>query len=190
MKSTLFSQTTLTAEQRKFAADYLRETKAEFLKATENLTAEQANFKSKTSKWSILECAEHIALAEKSLFLIIKKQLQEPFDSLKKQEIKVNEKTIITRLTFRLFKAQSPETIKPVGKFTDLESARRAFSLQRDSTIDYTLTTQDPLHAHFWNHRATGTIDLYQTIVLLSAHSKRHILQIEEIKKRRKYPKY
>lgn len=136
-----------------------------------------------------MECAEHIALAEQSLFSIIKIQLQIPFDPLKKKEIKITDKKIITRLTFRLFKAKSPEKIRPTGKFTDLETARNAFILQRDSTIAYANNTQDSLHEHFWQHPATGTIDLYQTIILLSAHCKRHILQIEEVKNRQHFPK-
>jgi DinB superfamily len=183
------AQTILTKEERQFAIKYLQDTKQEFVKATEGLTPEQATFKSKNSKWSILECAEHIVLAEQSLFAVIKTQLQIPFDPLKRKEIRMTEKKIITRLTFRLFKAKAPENITPSGKYTDLETARKAFMLQRDSTINYTDTTQQALHEHFWQHRATGTIDLYQTIILLSAHCKRHILQMEEVKKRRQFPK-
>jgi len=63
------------------------------------------------------------------------------------------------------------------------------FVKARRSTIDYVSTTQDDLLNHFWQHPATGTIDLYQSILLISAHAQRHILQIEEIKASANFPK-
>ena len=75
------------------------------------------------------------------------------------------------------------------GKFATIDAVRQAFTAQRDSAIQYVATTYAPLHEHFWKHPATGKIDLYQTIVLMSAHTKRHILPIEEVKKQSKFPK-
>jgi hypothetical protein len=192
---TLFSATRITAqasltpEQRKFATDYLETTKREFLKSLEGLTEEQLKFRAKEGKWCIMDCAEHIALAEQSLFSIVGKKLSEPADSLNTKHLRMTEKKIITRLTFRLIKVKAPEVIKPSGKFATIEAIKQAFTTQRDSAIIYVATTFAPLHYHFWKHPATGKIDLYQTIVLMSAHTKRHILQIEEVKRHSKYPK-
>jgi hypothetical protein len=183
------AQATLTPEQRKFATEYLETTKREFLKSIEGLTEEQLNFKAKKGKWCIMDCAEHIALAEQSLFSIVGKKLSEPADSLNTKHLRMTEKKIIKRLTFRLIKIKAPEVIKPSGKFATIEAIKQAFTTQRDSAIQYVATTQAPLHYHFWKHPATGKIDLYQTIVLMSAHTKRHILQIEEVKRHSKYPK-
>jgi uncharacterized damage-inducible protein DinB len=178
----------LTTEQRAFATNYLQQTKQEFLKSIEGLTEEQLKFKAKEGKWCIMDCAEHIALAEQTLFSVIQKQLKEPADSLRKKHLKMTEKKIITRLTFRLVKVKAPEVIKPSGKFATIDAIKLAFTAKRDSTIIYVETTQDPLHTHFWKHPATGTIDLYQTIILMSAHTKRHILQIEEVKNSKGFP--
>ncbi len=179
----------LTPEQRKFATEYLQTTKQEFLKSIEGLTDEQLNFKVKATKWCIMDCAEHIALAEQTLFSVVQKSLSEPADSLIKKHLRMTEKKIIKRLTFRLIKVKAPEVIKPSGKFTTIEAIKQAFETQRDSAIQYVATTYAPLHYHFWKHPATGKIDLYQTIILMSAHTKRHILQIEEVKKHSKFPK-
>jgi DinB superfamily len=179
----------LTTEQRLFATDYLNKTKEEFLKSIEGLTNEQLTFRNKKDKWCILDCAEHITLAEQTLANVVKKQLKEPADSLKTSHLKMTEKKIITRLNFRLVKVKSPEIIKPSGHFENIEAIKKAFITQRDSTINFVNTTNDPLHFHFWKHPATGTIDLYQTIILMSAHTKRHILQIEEVKRASKFPK-
>ena len=63
-----------------------------------------------------------------------------------------------------------------------------AFKKQRLKTIEYIKTTNDDLRNHFWKHRLTGTIDLYQTILLMSAHLERHLAQIEQIKKTAAFP--
>jgi hypothetical protein len=183
------AQASLTTEQRKFATEYLQTTKKEFLKSIEGLTEAQLAFRAKKGKWCIMDCAEHIALAEKTLFSVVEKQLKEPTDSVSKKHLRMTEKKIIMRLTFRLIKVKAPEVIKPSGKFANLEAIKQAFGVQRDSAIQYVNATKDPLHHHFWKHPATGKIDLYQTIILMSAHTKRHVLQIEEVKKNAKYPK-
>ena len=183
------AQGILTATQRKFAAEYLEKTKQEFLKSIENLTEAQLNFKSKTSKWSILECAEHIAVSEETLSNVIQRQLKLPADSIKSKFLKMTEKKIIRRLTFRLIKVKAPEQIRPTGKFSDIVSVRSAFDKKRTENIMYIQTTNDTLLHHYWKHPVTGTIDLYQTIILMSAHCKRHTLQIEEVKANTDFPK-
>ena len=184
-----FAQSTLTTEQRKFAFDYLIQTKQDFLKSIDGLTSAQLSFKADSTRWSILECAEHIALAEQGIFMIMQGQLKSPSDSTKRKEIKVSEKEIIGRLTNRTFKVQAPEIIKPTGKFPNVEAIKQAFSKQRDNCMNYVNTSNDDLHYHYWKHPATGTIDLYQTIILLAAHCKRHTLQIEEVKAQANFPK-
>jgi DinB superfamily len=186
-QSNMDEKSMLTSEQRKFVTEYLQKTKQEFLQAIEGLTDEQLNYKSKEGKWCILDCAEHIALAEQRLFYVVQTQLK--VDSIKPKRLKMTEKKIITRLTFRLIKVKAPEIIKPSGKFANIEAIKLAFMTQRDSTLTYIATTQDPLHTHYWKHPATGTIDLYQTLILMSAHTKRHIMQIEEVKNKSKFPK-
>ncbi len=184
-----FSQSKLTIDQRKFAADYLNQTKHDFLKSIDGLNSAQLSFKADSTRWSILDCAEHIALAEQGLFMIMQGQLKSSGDSTKRKEINVSEKEIIGRLTNRTFKVQAPEVIKPTGKFPNLEAIKQAFSKQRDNCINYVNATNDDLLNHYWKHPATGTIDLYQTIILLAAHCKRHTLQIEEVKAQIGFPK-
>jgi uncharacterized damage-inducible protein DinB len=179
----------LSEKERKFASDYLATTREEFLNSVTGLSEAQLRFKADSSKWSIMECAEHIALAEQGIFSIIQGQLKQSAQPEKRTEIKVAEQDIINRLTNRKFKAQSPEVIKPSGRFPTIESIKSVYEKQRANCISYLSTTQDDLHNHFWQHPATGTIDLYQSIILLAAHSKRHTLQIEEVKSSSNFPK-
>ncbi len=49
--------------------------------------------------------------------------------------------------------------------------------------------TQDDLRAHSAPHPVLKTIDAYQWLLLLSAHSARHAAQIEEVKADPNFPK-
>lgn len=187
--STSIAQSKLTTVQRDFAKSYLIQTQEDFFKAIEGITEAQAKFKADSASWSILDCAEHIALSESGIGQIIKQQLASPPDSSRRSEIKVSDNEVIGRLTNRTFKAQSPEMIRPTGRFSNLEKAKQLFAQQRRTNIELVSTTQDDLLNRYWKHPATGTIDLYQSYLLIAAHCKRHTLQIEEIKANKNYPK-
>ena len=55
--------------------------------------------------------------------------------------------------------------------------------------MDYVRTTNDDLRDHFGPHPTLGTLDGYQWILLISAHSERHTKQIEEVKADPNFPK-
>ena len=63
------------------------------------------------------------------------------------------------------------------------------FKESRDKTIAYVDHTQDALRDHFFDHPAFGTMDGYQWILLISGHSNRHVLQINEVKADPNFPK-
>src|SRR5208282_6516796 len=54
----------ITAQERKKAIQYLKQTRAEVVDATKGLSQAQWNFKPAPDRWSIAEVAEHIAAAE------------------------------------------------------------------------------------------------------------------------------
>jgi len=79
--------------------------------------------------------------------------------------------------------------LQPVGRFANIQQAKDFFNNARQKNIDFVQLTNENLRNRYWQHPATGTIDLYQTILLLSAHCERHAAQIEEVKKGEGYPK-
>lgn len=156
---------------------------------TEGLSAEQYNFRASEGRWSIADCAEHIALAEPALFQWVQSTLQEPADPAKRAEVKVTDEALIKSLPDRSQKFQAPEELKPTGKFGSGEAGVQAFKDARMKTIEYVKTTQDDLRNHFMQHPAAGTMDSYQGMLLLAGHSKRHILQMQEVKADPNFPK-
>lgn len=176
------SHSSLSKEERKYAAGILKETKKYFLKNIKGLSDAQLDFKAAPEKWSIRQCIEHITLSESFLDQLLQGTLNAPANPEKRSEIKIKDKDIVTFLTDRSKKAQAPEPIQPKGNFKNTEEMIQQFNAARDKHIEYMKTTQDDMRNHCTPHPAFGMLDSYQWMLLVAAHSKRHTLQIEEVK--------
>ena len=179
----------LTELERQYAVTQLEASRQKLLTTIEGLSEAQLNFKPAPDKWSIAEVIEHIGLAEKGIGQIVQQTLKAPADSAKRKEITVTDEQVRQRITNRSGKAQSPEIIKPTGRFKDIKLAIGFFTNARNKNIEFVQSTQEDLRDRFWQHPATGVIDLYQAILLISAHCERHTAQIEEVKAGSNFPK-
>lgn len=165
----------------------LRRTESHFLSSIEGLTDAQWNYKAAPDRWSIAECAEHIAAAESFLRPLIaestKKTLApDVLGSAHKDEI------LKKGLVDRTQKFKAPEPIMPTNRFGTPAAAVEAFRKARAETIalaagDFDLRTQGDTHFIF------GPLDANGWFLFLSGHSERHTLQIEEVKAAPGYPK-
>jgi DinB superfamily len=180
---------TLSATEKQILITQLQLSLDQFNKAISNLTPEQLNFREKKGKWTIAECIEHITLAEASFPQIVEDEMKKPSNPEFRKKIKIKDEKIRPRMKSRIWRAKSPEIFKPTGKFATPELAIIAFREQRYKTMEYVNNTSDDLRNHFWKHRLTGHIDLYQTLLLMSAHLERHTNQMENIKTSRNFPK-
>ena len=180
---------TLSADERKFAIDYYQKTRARLLKDVKGLSEAQLNFKADSTRWSVYQCTEHIALAESMIWQWIQMTEQQPATPEKRSEVKVTVDQLMKGTLDRSQKFKAPEMLQPEAKFPDTKTALEAFLTRRDSTIAYIKTTQDDLKDHFITHPVAGTMDLYQALVMLAAHSERHTMQIEEVMADPKFPK-
>jgi uncharacterized damage-inducible protein DinB len=184
------SAPSLTDAERKLATDYLKNTQKELLKSIKDLSPEQLNFKSSPESWSIAECVEHIALAENNILGMIKGTLKEKADPAKRSEIRLSDEGVFNVIMDRTYKVQTQEPLKPAGKFGSHEKAVKEFVTRRDESINYIKTTSDDLRNHFFAFppEALGTVDSYQLYLFMAGHTKRHTLQIEEIKSNPAFP--
>ncbi|HEV2991176.1 MAG TPA: DinB family protein [Candidatus Angelobacter sp.] len=184
---------TLTKADREKGIAELEGSRQAFLDATKGLSAAQWNFKSAPDRWSIAECAEHIALSEAFIFGVVTKQVMStPVTPEKRDAVKGKDEVLVKMLQDRSHKATAPEPIDP-AKHEKMsgEEAIKQFLASRAHTIEYIKTTQDDLRDHFFDHPvpAIGTLDAYQWILLISGHSRRHTLQILEVKADPNFPK-
>jgi hypothetical protein len=181
---------TLTPEEREVALKSLQATHDAFLKSIAGLSEQQWKFKPAPDRWSVAEVSEHIAISESTLLALVQgKIMASPAAPEKRAADKFTDQQILTMIPDRSHKAQAPEFLKPTNRWATREELVAAFEKSRGATIDYVGNTKDDLRDHFGPHPTLGTLDAYQWILLISAHSERHTKQIEEVKADPNFPK-
>jgi DinB superfamily len=186
------SAQTLSQADRDKAVTELQGSRQAFLDATKGLSPAQWNFKAGPDRWSIAECAEHIALSEDFIFgLVTDRVMKSPLAPEKRDAVKGKDDSILKMMQDRSHKATAPEPIDPTKRPMPAEDSVKQFLASRTRTIEYVKTTQDDLRDHFADHPvpAIGTLDAYQWILLISGHARRHTLQILEVKADPNFPK-
>jgi hypothetical protein len=182
--------TPLTPEEREVALKSLQATRDAFLKSIAGLSEKQWKFKPAPDRWSVAEVSEHIAVSESTIFgLVQTKFMTSPATPEKRTEVAGKDEIVLTKVPDRSRKAQAPEFLKPTNRWATREEVTKAFEDSRQATMDYVRTTNDDLRDHFGPHPMLGTLDAYQWILLISAHSERHTKQIEEVKADPNFPK-
>jgi hypothetical protein len=180
---------TLTSQEREFATQFMVTTRDTLLMDVKGLTPAQLNFKADSTRWSVAQCVEHIALAEAALTMAYQQSLNSPADPSKRDSVKYTDQQIIHFLTDRSRKFQAPEMLKPVGTFGSFQASLDSFVARRNRNIEFVKTTQADLRDHFVTFPGVGVVDDYQVILFMVSHSKRHTLQLEEVKASPGFPK-
>ena len=189
-QSTAPASTSLTKEERTRAVDYLTETQKDFLAAIDGLTEEQWKFKAAPDRWSIAETAEHIAVAEETIWtLVSQKMMKSPATPERRDEVKGKDEKILQVIPDRSRKAQAPERLQPTGRWQTEAALAKDFAATRGAAIEYLRTTKEDLRSHFEEHPFLKTMDAYQWLVFNGAHTKRHTAQILEVKAEPNFPK-
>jgi hypothetical protein len=183
------SSSTITSQERRFLIANLKDSKAAVEKSVKGLSKEQLNFKANANQWSIKECLQHIALAENNLWEIADAALKKPANPDEKSKIKVNDQDVLNLLTSRKKKLEAPESFKPTkASWKTTAETLEAFSDKRAGLIKYVKTSTEDMRNHVLK-MPIGDIDAYQMLLYISAHTQRHIMQIEEVKANPAFPK-
>ena len=166
----------------------LERTQAKFLKSIEGLSEAQWNFKPAPDRWSVAECAEHIAAAEPFIRNMIEPVLKkEATPEMVKEGIRKDE-FLSAALVDRSKKFNAPEPLIPTNRFGSAAAAIEAFKKERAKTIELAADGGD-LRTHADKHFLLGPLDAYGWFLFLSGHSERHTLQIDEVKAHADFPK-
>lgn len=182
-----FPQTLAQGERDRALSD-LYATRKQFLDAVAGLTRAQWDFKPDAKTWSIAECAEHIALSEDYIFdLVVKKVMSGPARPEQRAAVKGKDAVVLKQIPDRTTRYQAPKELQPLHRRSTAAVVAH-FRESRNRTLDYVRSTSDALRVHFAPHPVMGLLDGYQWILLLSAHTARHVAQIEELKARPGFP--
>ena len=178
----------LTDAERLVAMTELTTTHDRLLKTINGLSTEQLNFKASPESWSVAECTEHLAISETNIFGMLKEALKTPADPSKRAEVKMTDEQILAMVADRTDKVKTSKPFEPTGKYGSHVGAVKEFKTSRVNHIKYVATTEADLRNHF-TKLPVGTIDAYQVLLFMSAHTERHILQIEEVMANANFPK-
>lgn len=183
--------TTLSQEERDKAIAELEGSKKMFLDATKGLSEAQWKFKPAPDRWSIAECADHIALSESFIFARVGDVMKTPLTPEKRNVTAGKDDKLVVMLQDRSFKAKAPEPLDPTKTVMTPDESVKKFLESRAKTEEFIKTTQDDLRDHMFDHPvpAIGTLDAYQWVLLISGHTRRHTLQILEVKADPNFPK-
>ncbi|MCI0336953.1 MAG: DinB family protein [Acidobacteria bacterium] len=180
----------MTAEERAKTIKWLKDSQQETLDALEKLSDEQLKFKPAPDRWSVIEVAEHILLAEGLLFARVQAALASETNSEWETKTKGKSEFIEKVMVNRQGRAQAPENIVPTGKLSRTELIAK-FKEARAKTYKFTEETQLPLKAHTAEHPfpVFGTLNAYQWLIYIPLHNIRHNQQIAEVKSSPNFPK-
>jgi uncharacterized damage-inducible protein DinB len=180
----------MTPEEPSRAVQYLEETRRAFLDATSGLSDSQWNFREADGRWSVADCAEHMALSEAFIFGSFQKNV---VSSAPRPELKAavegKDTWMFDRVPSRVTRVQAPEHLRPARRWADPAEAVRQFLTSRDITIEFAKTTGADFRSLFAERPFLKTLDGYQWLLFLAAHSARHTAQIREVQAHAEYPK-
>jgi len=178
------SATPQTNSELQALLDLLNRTEQLFLSALENVSAEQACFKTAPERWSIAGIAEHAVSVEELLHQL----LGSATPSTEETNSVIDEK-IHRFAASRTRVVPSPEGAHPRGRFPGLADSAAEFRQVRQKSRQYAQQNAPNLRALRVRHPVAGNIDAYQCLLLLAYHPQRHIGQIDEIKSHADYPR-
>lgn len=181
------AQTTISKEDRKKVLKELKESQKELEKAVKGLSEEQLNYKASEDSWSVANCVEHLAIAETSFQGLLYASLKEDADPSKRKEVNFGDDELLTMIQDRSNKVKTPEPFEPSGKFGGYPGALETFNAKRNENIDFIKNTQEDLRNHYYDF-PFGKVDSYQILIFVSAHNRRHLGQIMEVKANDSYP--
>jgi tetratricopeptide (TPR) repeat protein len=174
-------ETPLSQPDRTELLEHLRHSREVLAKALQRVSPAQARFKPAPDRWSILECAEHLAQAEQLLFADAIDGLKLPVGG----RTTVSNQQMMEAWGTAKQKAKSSGDYDPAGRWPDLAAILKVFDERRAKSIDFVSTTEADLRGRI----CCGNLDIWQQLLAMSAHTLRHVQQMEDVKGDPHYPK-
>lgn len=171
------------ADDKEMLIARLQEARNRYLYAFHGVADSSSSWRRAPGTWSILECAEHVAVAEEQMLRAWEK-LAAPGSSDPAKDA-----AVVAAAHDRTHKNAAPTISEPKGRCESLFEALERFRTARQRTLQFAESVSiEELRAKVVPHPLAGTLDGYQLLMLMAAHPKRHALQVEEIKTDPEFP--
>ncbi len=178
-------------QDRESALAELENSRISLSAALESVTQKQSEFRPDSNTWSVLQVVEHLALSENFLFGLMKQMLDQTKpvpDEEKLPDPREMDQLILTRIPDRSQKAKAPEQATPKDAYRNRDEALLAFAQRREKTMEFVRETKLDLRRSR-GPSPVGTMDAHQWLLMIAAHTNRHVQQIEELRRHELFPK-
>lgn len=158
--------------------------------AVAELSQAQLDFKATPESWSITENLSHLNKVERGLPKLYTILLQKIEEAGLKPETEGSMLNSLdhAQLDVATQKFQAPERVLPQAGLTKAE-VLAALKQSRQAILDAVAPAGEyDLSGVTWPHPALGDINFYQWVLFVGKHEKRHLGQMEEIKKAAGFP--
>ena len=167
----------MTADEKQKMLAWLEQGRDALKAAVDGVSEEEAARVPAPGRWSVLECVEHIAIVEDYLYgqIVVSTAVAEPVINA------LRESLIPVRGLDRTRRIECPAEGLPAGRFKTLAAAIAHFLESRERTIALVAANREDLRARITTHPLLGTVNCYETLMMIAVHPLRHVGQIEEI---------
>ena len=163
-------------EERTELLHWLDRGRAAFRKAVAGVTEADAARVPGPGQWSVLECAEHVAVVEQYLYARLLEARLDPA-----VEIPPGREALIrARAADRSRKVPAPQAAAPAGRYRTLAEALAAFDEARARTVVYVEGCAEDLRTRVTTHPILKMANCHETLLMMAAHPERHAKQIAE----------
>jgi hypothetical protein len=156
----------------------LRKGEEAFLHSVAGVSETKCRLRPAEDRWSVLECAEHVAVAEEVMLGLVTGKRQ-----TRNAEEPKRDSRILRSGTDRSMRFDASYQSRPRGRFSTLAEAVAHFQAVRERTLRLVRETSEDLRATEVTHphHVVGVISTYECLLLMGSHAQRHALQIEEV---------
>ncbi len=180
----------LNKKERKYATNYLEESKMEIFSAISALSTEQWNFQADEDSWSIAGICEHLLIAEQNTYnLVTAKIITDENNRKIEDNQRVANEEVISKILDRRpeTKVKTPPPFEPKGVISSPQEFVQAYTAARAKNQKYLKETNDELTSYYYDGPA-GRTSGYQWFIILAAHAQRHLMQIQEVMQNQDFP--
>lgn len=173
---------TMTVDERAQLLAHLGDASAGLLDMVELLTDAQWVYRPGPDRWTVGENVEHLTAVEHSVFSRVQETLTQPehpeWETATHGKADIIERVLLDRGETRA----APQRVRPTGSTGKVDGVR-AFREAREATATFVRETDAALKALTYDHHRPiyGTLSLYQWLLFLGFHNRRHNEQIAEV---------
>ena len=168
----------MAPQERSEIVQCLEDSRADFHAAATGLSEEQAKLRPAPGQWSVLDCVEHIVVAEGRFLGWLQNPSADEAPPMDKQK----EAKLLLGVASRSQRVNAPEPVHPTGRFLTLAEALAQFDATRANSIQFAENTGAGLYSLAAKHVFFGPVNGAEVMVLIAAHARRHAAQIREIR--------